>query len=83
MFKADGNEWQNLGYVGEGGISLSADNDELEVWSGKLAKLASEPVTVAIKPEWWSLNGLYRLITGRARYTVPMLRKRRKGHRGC
>lgn len=83
MFMAgDDGEWQNLGYVDEGGISLSADiDDELEVWSGKLVELSNQPVTITLRPEWWSLNRLYKLVTGRYRYSVRSLRRDNKGHR--
>lgn len=77
---SDGGEWESLGYVGEDGISLSADG-ELETWSGKLAKLANEPMTITLRPQWWSLNRLYKLVTGRCKYTVPRLRRWNKGHR--
>lgn len=33
------------------------------------------------EPCWWSLNRLYKLVFGRAKYTVPRLRRDNKGHR--
>lgn len=83
MFKAtDDGEWQNLGYVDEGGIAFVSDSDEeeLDKWHEALLKL-NEPVSFTLRPEWYSLNRLYKLAAGRCRYTVPMLRHGRKGHR--
>lgn len=78
----DDGEWECLGYVGDDGISLSSDGDEeLEVWAGRLAELSNEPVAIALKPHWWALNNLYKLVMGRPKYTVPMLRRWNKGHR--
>lgn len=77
---SDDGEWESIGYIGEDGISLSADG-ELETWSSKLANLANEPMTITLKPQWWSLNRLYKLVTGRYKYTVPRLRRWNKGHR--
>ena len=75
-------EWENLGYVCDDGISLSSgDDEELEVWAGRLVELSNEPVTIAVRPHWWALNNLYRLVTGRPRYTISMLRRWNKGHR--
>lgn len=83
LFKAsDDGEWENVGYVDEGGISLSAYGyDELEAWSNKLVELSNEPMTIVLKPQWWSLNKFYKLVTGRYRYTVRSLRRWNKGHR--
>lgn len=72
----DDGEWESLGYVGDGGISLS--DDDMEVWHGVLH---DEAVTIAVKPHWWALNNLYKLVIGRPKYTVPMLRRWNKGHR--
>ena len=83
MFKAtDDGEWQNLGYVDEGGIAFVSDSDEEELdrWHEALSKL-HEPVSFTLRTEWYSLNGLYNLATGRCRYTVPSLRRGKKGHR--
>lgn len=74
----DGGEWESLGYVDEDGISLSGGDDGMEVWHGVLH---DEAVTIAIKPHWWALNNLYKLVIGRPKYTVPMLRRWNKGHR--
>lgn len=73
----DDGEWESLGYVGDDGISLS-DGDDMEVWRGVLH---DEAVTIALKPHWWALNNLYKLVIGRPKYTVPMLRRWNKGHR--
>lgn len=73
----DDGEWESLGYVGDDGISLSGD-DDMEVWRGVLH---DEAVTIAVKPHWWALNNLYKLVIGRPKYTVPMLRRWNKGHR--
>lgn len=83
MFRAgDDGEFENLGYVDEGSISLSADSDdELDVWADKLVELSAQPMMIALKPEWWSLNRLYKLFTGRYRYSVRSLRREDKGHR--
>lgn len=82
MFKAgDNGEWENLGYISDSGISFASDDDDLEVWQGRLPEL-NKPVTVALKPMWWSLNRLYKLVYGRYRYTVASLRKEGKGHKG-
>lgn len=83
MFKAtDDWEWQNLGYVDDGGISLAADSDEgkLDRWHEALLKL-NEPVSFRIKLPWYMENEWYRIFTGRLKYTVPSLRRGRKGHR--
>lgn len=73
----DDGEWESLGYVGDDGISLSG-GDDMEVWHGVLH---DEAVTIAVKPHWWALNNLYKLVIGRPKYTVPMLRRWNKGHR--
>lgn len=79
MFRAsDDGEWESVGYIGEDGITI--DSDDIEVWQGKLFKL-NQTVSIAVKPYWWSLNRLYKLATGRYRYTVPRLRRWNKGHR--
>lgn len=85
MFKAtDDGEWENVGYVDEGGISFASDSDEEELdrWHEALLKL-NEPVSFRIKLPWYMKNEWYRIFTGRLRWTVPMLRKGRKGHREC
>lgn len=82
MFKcSDDGEWQNLGYIGDSGISFAADSDddELEMWAEKLAEL-SQTMTIRLRIEWWSLNRFYKKLIGRCRYTVPSLRKGKKGH---
>lgn len=77
---SDDGEWENIGYIGDDGITIS---DDYEVWSGKLTEL-NKTVSIAVKPYWWSLNKLYKLVTGRYKYTVPRLRRWNKGHgRGC
>lgn len=83
MFRAgDDGEFENLGYVDEGGISLSADSDdELDVWADKLVELSNQPMTIALKPEWWCRNRLCKLFTGRYVYSVRSLRRDNKGHR--
>lgn len=85
MFKAtDDGEWQSLGYVDEGGISLSTDSDdeELDRWHEALLKL-NEPVSYRFKLPWYMENEWYRIFTGRLRHTVPSLRRGKKGHRKC
>lgn len=78
LFKAsDDGGWENLGYIGDDGITIS---DDYEVWAGKLLGL-SQTVSIAVKPYWWSLNRFYKLVTGRYKYTVPRLRRWNKGHR--
>lgn len=74
---SDDGGWENLGYIGEDGITIS---DDYEVWAGKLLEL-SQTVSVAVKPYWWSLNRFFKLATGRYKYTVPRLRRWNKGHR--
>jgi len=86
MFCAtDSDEFENLGYVDEGGVSLTADSDddETELWAGRLMELSNEPITFRLKPQWWSLNRFYKLVTGRYKYTVRSLRRDRKGHPRC
>ena len=81
LAKASGDgEWESVGYIGDDGISLSGGDEELEVWAGKLAEL-NQTVSIALRPQWWSLNGFYKLVTGRYKYTVPRLRRWNKGHR--
>lgn len=75
---SDDGEWENLGYISEDGITI--DSDDVEVWQGKLLEL-NQTVSIALKPQWWSLNRLYKLVTGCCRYTVPRLRRWNKGHR--
>ena len=79
----DDGSWENLGYIDGDGISLAADSDEkeMEAWHGKLAELTNEPVTITFRPQWWSLNRLYKLVTGRYKYSVRSLRRENKGHR--
>lgn len=78
LFKmSDDGELENLGYIGEDGITIS---DDYEVWAGKLLEL-NQTVSIAVKPYWWSLNRLYKLVIGRYKYTVPRLRRWNKGHR--
>lgn len=84
MFMAgDDGSWENLGYIDGDGVTFVADSDDdgLEAWHGRLAELANEPVTITLRPEWWSLNRLYKLVTGRYRYSVRSLRRDNKGHR--
>ena len=82
MFKAsDDGEWESVGYIGDDGISLSGGDEELEVWAGRLVELPNEPVSIVVRLQWWSLNRLYKLVTGRYKYTVPRLRRWNKGHR--
>lgn len=83
MFRlCENGKLNNLGYVHESGISFYPDDDEqLEAWHGRLAELANQPVTIVLRPEWWSLNRLYKLVTGRYRYSVCSLRRDNKGHR--
>lgn len=73
---SDDGEWESLGYIGEDGITIS---DDYEVWAGKLLEL-NQTVSVAVKPQWWSLNRFFKLATGRYKYTVPRLRRWNKGH---
>lgn len=82
FMSGDGGEWESLGYVDEGGISLTADSDEEELdrWHETLLSL-SEPVSFRIKLPWYMENEWYRIFTVRLRYTVPTLRRGRKGHR--
>lgn len=77
---SDNGEWENIGYIGDDGISLSGGDEELEVWAGRLVELSNEPVAIAVRPHWWALNNLYKLVIGRPKYTVPMLRRWNKGH---
>lgn len=77
---SDGGEWENVGFISDDGISFSADGDDMDVWQGKLLDL-NKTATVALKPEWWSLNRLYKLVYGRYMYTVASLRKEGKGHK--
>lgn len=83
MFRAsDDGEWENLGYVDEGGVLLSADSgdDELDKWHEMLLSL-SEPVSFELKLPWYMTNEWYRIFTGRYRYSVRSLRRENKGHR--
>lgn len=77
---SDDGEWENIGYIGDDGISLSDGDEELEVWAGRLVELSNKPVAIAVRPYWWALNNLYKLVIGRPKYTVPMLRRWNKGH---
>lgn len=86
VFKAgDDGEWQNVGFVDEDGISVTADSDEEEpeLWADKLVVLSNEPVSFRLRLPWYMSNELYRIFTGRHKYTVPMLRRGRKGHGKC
>lgn len=77
LFRAsDDGEWENLGYIGEVGITIS---DDYDVWQGKLDEL-NQTVSFAVRPHWWALNRLYKLVTGRYKYTVRSLRRWNKGH---
>lgn len=79
LVKASGDvEWESIGYIGEDGITFSGI-DDVEVWQGKLLEL-NQTVSIALKPQWWSLNRLYKFVTGRYKYTVPRLRRWNKGH---
>lgn len=75
---SDDGERENIGYIGEVGITFP-DSDDIDVWQGKLAEL-NQTVRIAVRPYWWSLNRLYKLVTGRYMYTVPRLRRWNKGH---
>lgn len=82
MFRAsDDGEWESVGYIDEGGISLTADSDEeeLDKWHDMLLSL-NEPVSFELKLPWYKVNELYRIFTGRLRYTVQRLRRWNKGH---
>ena len=80
LFKAsDDGGWESVGYIGEDGITFP-DSYDVEVWQGKLSEL-NQTVSIVVRSQWWSLNRLYKLVTGRYRYTVPRLRRWNKGHR--
>lgn len=85
MFKTDSDgEWQNLGYVDEGGISLTADSDEEELdrWHAVSFRKALLKLN-ELKLPWYMENEWYRIFTGRLKHTVPTLRRGRKGHKRC
>ena len=81
LFKAsDDGEWENVGYIGEDGITLSgSDEEELDKWHDMLLSL-NEPVSFELKLPWYMVNEWYRIFTGRLKYTVPRLRRWNKGH---
>lgn len=85
MFRAtDDGEWESLGYVGEFGISFvsNSDEDEPEAWTGKLLD-TGETVSFRLKLPWYMQNTWFWIFTGHYKWTVPKLRKGRKGHRKC
>lgn len=77
----DDGEWQNLGYVSEGGISFvsDSDEDEQEAWADKLLDMG-KTVSFRLKLPWYMQNTWYWIFTGHHKWTVPKLRKGKKGH---
>ena len=81
MFMSSGDgEWQNLGYVGDGGITLTSGNDELEPWADKPLELSRKRIT--FRPIWYTVNPMCRLLGVRPAYTIRSLRRGGKSHRG-
>lgn len=78
LMMESGGEPENIGYIGEDGIPLASDG--MDVWQGRPLGF-DQVVTITLKPHWWLLNRLYKIVTGRYRYTVPTLRRWNKGHR--
>ena len=85
---ADGINWESVGKIEEFMLGVSSELDEL---TGRLSKDLCRPSAelgrITFKTLWWqSLNPIYRLIgiprPYRARYTVPMLRRNGKSHKG-
>ena len=80
IFTSNGDgEWQNLGYVGDGGITLTSGNDELEPWADKLLELSNKQIT--FWPIWYTVNPMCRLLGVRPAYTIRLLRRGGKSHR--
>lgn len=79
--KSDGG-WQQLGHVGEDGISLSTDEEtELSAYAQILSELPCQSFTLTIP--WWGMNRFLRVF-GSSRwpaYTVRNLRRGGKSHK--
>lgn len=83
MYKVlDNDEYENLGYVSEGGITLTTDDDELDRYHAVLLKQPT-CVSFSLDVPWYALNRLYGVLYGRPKYTVARLRRDRKGHPRC
>lgn len=83
MYKVlDDGEYERLGYVADSGITLSVDGEEMDGFDAALLK---QPTCVSFRLDvpWYELNKLYKLLTGRSKYTVARLRRDRKGHPKC
>lgn len=86
---ADGIYWESVGKIEEFMLGVSSELDEL---TGRLSKdlcrLSAELGRITFKTPWWQdFSPIYKLIgiprPYRSRYTVPMLRRNGKSHRGC
>ena len=79
--KNDGG-WQQLGFIGGDGISLSAnDETELSVYAQILSELPCQSFAFTIP--WWGMNGFMRVFdpSKPPAYTVRNLRRGGKSHR--
>jgi len=81
MYKVlDDGEYENLSYISEDGITLTAD--ELDRYHAALLKQPT-CVSFSLSIPWYELNRLYGVLYGRPKYTVSRLRRDRKGHPRC
>lgn len=83
---ADGINWEPVGHIDEHELQVLPE-PEITNWTERLHELP-KPQTITFKTLWWQdFNPIYRLIgiprPYRSRYTVPMLRRNGKSHRGC
>lgn len=82
---ADGISWEPIGDVDESTITFLPEHEDVTKWSEVLLEL-QKPQRYTITFPWWQdYHALYEQIFGipyRARFTVPMLRRNGKSHKG-
>lgn len=82
-------EFENVGYIGGDGMTLSCDGDELVKFNRKLLAMPTCG-TFTFKPEMsrklagMLFGNVFRKLFGHGpRHTVTMMRRERKGHPRC
>lgn len=82
---ADGIKWEQVGHIDEFSMMFLPEHEDVTNWSEVLLEL-QKPQRYTITFPWWQdYHALYEQIFGihyRARYTVPMLRRNGKSHKG-
>ena len=89
LVRSTGGEFENVGYIGDDGITLSCDDDELVRFDKRL--LATQTCgTLTLKPKMsrklagMLLGNVFGKLFGHGpRHTVTAMRRERKGHPRC